>query len=187
MIGFLTGNLSHFQNYVIVDVNGVGYEVMLGPRAIQKLQSQDQAELFIHTLVREDEITLYGFLQAQEKALFRLLLNVSGVGPKTSQLIADQGGAAVSQAVQQADTQFFTALPRVGKKLAQKIIIDLRTKLGSVKDLDLSPESAKYLELKDALLGLGFAERDIVTVMTELDVENENTEKLLKQALKKLS
>ena len=146
---------------LIVDVNGVGYGVLANAGTLQTAGSLDEISLNIYTHVREDRIELYGFSSPQEQMLFELLISVSGVGPKTALAITEKGSQALVEAIQQADVRFFTKVPRVGKKSAQKIIIELKSKLGGLKDLDLKPLAGKNQDVSEALQSLGFAEEEI--------------------------
>ena len=119
--------------------------------------------------------------------LFEYLLSVSGIGPKSALHIADRGVEPITQAVQQADIGFFTQIPRVGKKLAQKIIIDLRSKLGALKELDLKPESQQYSDVVSALENLGYGKDDIYRSLQNIDVEELSVQAAIKLAMKQLS
>ncbi len=99
-------------------------------------------------------------------------------------LLIDAGGERLTAAIQNADTSFFTSIPRVGKKLAQKIIIELKGKLGGVKDLDLSPKTSKYQDAWQGLQALGFAEAEIERALLSMDVENMTLEMVIKQGIK---
>ena len=184
MISFLSGQPVFSGTELTLLVNGVGYEVKVGPKLSTRLQGQLQTELFIHTHVREDRLELYGFQTPAAKKLFRMFLDISGVGPQTALLITDQDPDQVVAAVQNADTPFFTALPRVGKKMAQKIIIELRTKLGEIKSLDLQPETTQETQVREALLGLGFDEQSISTIFQQVNVNELPLEQAVKESIK---
>lgn len=186
MIGSLRGTPKLLGQQFIIDVNGVGYAVNVGTSALSQLLHQPTVELCIHTHVREDEITLYGFLSPSDKVLFEHLLSVSGIGPKSALHIADRGVESITNAVQQADVGFFTQIPRVGKKLAQKIIIDLRSKLGALKELDLKPESQQYSDVVAALENLGYGEDEIYRALQNIDLESVELGAAIKLAIKQL-
>lgn len=187
MISYLKGQAVRAPKGLIVICHGVGYGVQIPERVHEKVDADGQIELFIHTHVREDALELFGFGSRDDQSVFELLIDVSGVGPRTALQILNFPPNDIVNAVQQADIGFFSQVPRVGKKLAQKIIIELRSKLGSLKELDLQPLSPLHQEVKDALLQLGFAERDIDKVLPDVDVENITTAAAIKAALPKLS
>lgn len=184
MIAYLSGTPVHQHNTLIILVQGVGYGVQVGTRTLQKTVGKERVDLFIHTHVREDEIALFGFGDAQTLELFTKLIDVSGVGPKTALAISDFGSEEIVRAVQQADVAFFSSMPRVGKKLAQKIIIELKSKLGSLKDLDLAPESQQHSDVSEALRSLGFSEHDIQKALQNVEVEQFTLEQAITQSIK---
>jgi len=187
MIGFLSGTIQKTNSYLIVQTNcGVGYKVEVSLSLLATLQEGEEASLYIYTHVKEDALKLFGFKSQKDLSLFELVLSVSGVGPKTALAIIDTGAERLVTAVQNADVAFFSSVPRVGKKLAQKIIIELKSKLGGLKDLDLSPLSQTEQDVMDGLLGLGFVEANIQEVLKSLDTK-QSVETILKQAVKKLS
>src|SRR5258708_6371808 len=147
MISYLMGKPVFEKDFVTILVGGVGYAVRVTDDCRQSLQGREEAELFIYTHVREEALELYGFAQRSERDLFLLLLGVSGVGPKTALGILHFQPNQIITAVQNAEVSLFTSVPRVGKKLAQKIIIDLRSKLGALKELDLGPLSGERQEV----------------------------------------
>lgn len=183
MIAYLKGQAHWTNNGLLVICGGVGYGVQVPDRVRQLVAADGSIELFVHTHVREEALELFGFAQADEQAVFELLLAVSGVGPKTALQLLNFSPNQIVTAVQQADTGFFSQVPRVGKKLAQKIIIELRGKLGALKDLDLQPLSAQHQEVKDALLQLGFGEREVDQLLPQLDLEGKSTAAAIKLAL----
>lgn len=185
MIGLLTGIATPYTpSSVIVNVAGVGYKVQVPARAIAQLPISGPATLHIHTHVREDALELYGFMSADELSLFELLLSVSGVGPKTALLVADRGVDAVVKAILDGDVDFFTTIPRLGKKNAQKIIIELKNKLGSTKDLDLSEQAdGETKQLMNALLSMGFAKSEIIEVIKRIETQHTTIEQKIRRAL----
>ena len=187
MIGRLTGIVATTHKIpLIIDVNGVGYAVHVPQSEEKKLHFNDRVTIHIHTHVREDALDLYGFGSEEDLALFELLLTVSGIGPKTGLSIIERGARAIKKAVTSADTEFFTTIPRLGKKNAQKIIIELKNKLGGLTDLDLSESGeGETKELVSALTGMGFERRDVVDVIPQLKPED-TIENKLRSALKLL-
>jgi len=139
MIGRLTGIIdSHTKNPLLIDVHGVGYLVHVPDRFLASIKIGKVHTLLIYSHIREDAFDLYGFATAGELGLFEVLLTVSGIGPKTALAVVDRGVEAVEAATRRGDVDFFTAVPRLGRKNAQKLIIELKTKLGSLEELDLS-------------------------------------------------
>lgn len=187
MIALLSGTPIIEGTTLIVQVQGVGYGVSVSSGTLAACAGQPTITLHIYTAVRDDAIELYGFQSAQEKALFLLLLSVSGVGPRTALTITQAAPTQIIAAVQHADVSFFTAIPRVGKKLAQKIIIELTSKLGTLQELDLSPLTTTQQTVADALLSLGFSEEDSRAAAREYSTDEQPVEKIIQQALKQLS
>lgn len=187
MIGFLQGNVILKKAHLLILVAGVGYKVAVKTKTLAKLQDGQSVSLYIYTHVKEDALQLFGFLTEEELQLFELVLNVAGVGPKTALALTDAGADQVVSAVQNADVAFFSKVPRVGKKLAQKIIIDLRSKLGSLKELNLAPKTNKQTELIEALESLGFDATHSEQILEQIDVENLSIQQAIKQAMKLLS
>lgn len=185
MISYLEGKVLPGENGIILLTNGgVGYRVYLGVACQASLKSGEVASFYIHSYIREDRFELYGFLSAADLKLCELLLTVSGCGPRMAQAMVDAGAKRVITAVQNADVGFFTSIPRVGKTLAQKIIIDLKKKLGGLKDLDLSPKSSHYQDVVAGLQVLGFADAEIETALGEIEVESLSLEEAIKQGIK---
>lgn len=163
MIGLLTGTIRHkLPGQIILFVNGVGYLVIVSPSNLAKLKVSDPVELFIYTHHREDVFDLYGFSTPEELALFKLVLTVSGIGPKTALLVIDQGVELVEGAIKNADADFFTTIPRLGRKNAQKIIIELKNKIGGLKELDLAGESEESLQAIEALRSMGYTKQEAI-------------------------
>lgn len=188
MIGALTGTIFTTQkNPIIVFVGGIGYAVNVGERLLTTLKKDEKKTFFIHTHVRDDALDLFGFVSEEEHGLFTLLLSVSGIGPKTALATVDRGVDAVRRAVVSSDVDFFTTIPRLGKKNAQKIIIELKSKLGSSKELDLASDSSgDTKEIIDALLSMGFIRHEILEVLKKLSPRAESIEDKIREALRYL-
>lgn len=186
MIGQLTGKPLLRSDSLILDVHGVGYLLHVAEKTRATAASSETMTLVTYLHVTDSALELYGFEHQADLDLFELLLSVSGIGPKTAILITNQGAAAITQAVQQAQVTFFTQFPRVGKKLAQKIIIELTSKLGSLKELDLGPVSSTQQAVSDALLALGFSEQDIQAALESTDISELSIEQAVTKLLKKL-
>jgi Holliday junction DNA helicase RuvA len=188
MIGMLTGKIVYSgKNPLIISVGGVGFEVYIPSITLGKIKTGTMVTLHTYTHVRDDGIELFGFLDRNDLDLFRLLITVSGIGPKTALLISDRGAEAVKNAIIKSDVDFFTTIPRLGRKNAQKIIIELKNKLGSISDLDLTgEESGETAELVDALIGMGFSRNDVIGTIRKITFTNKPLEEKIRQALKYL-
>ncbi len=185
MIAQLIGKAQIIDDYaVVMTAGGVGYKVLINQRMLAQIQTDQTVNWLIYSHIKEDRFELYGFEKVAELKLFELLIGVSGCGPKTALNITQAGSQAVIEAVQQAQVSFFTGFSRVGKNLAQKLIIELKNKLGGLKDLDLSPKSSAYNDACQALASLGFDESQAEQALGQIDWENLSTAEIIKQALK---
>jgi len=188
MIGMLTGTLVFRDGQsIILDVHGVGYKVLASSQILDTSHTGDTLTIFTHTHVREDALDLFGFSTQQDLHVFEQLISVSGVGPKTAMSVFVVGGRdAILGAIRKADVDFFTSVPRLGKKNAQKIIIELKNKLGSLEDLDLAGESKEESEVLSALESIGFSEKEARSALRNLHGEGKSVEEKVKLALKQL-
>jgi Holliday junction DNA helicase RuvA len=204
MIGRLQGILlSKGEADVLLDVQGVGYEVEVPASTLYQLPDPGQT-LLLHThfVVREDAQHLYGFLELRERSLFRLLLRVNGVGPKLALgIMAGMESARFVAAVARDDVNALVKIPGVGRKTAERLIIELRDKLkqwelehGGVARAAVSiskpARQDNFQEAEQALISLGYkpqeASRAIVSAATLLESEHPATEQLIRVALKSL-
>ncbi len=186
MIGKLTGIPESINpTTIILDVHGVGYEVSVPPNILRSIKPVAETVLYIHTHVRDDALELYGFTLKRDLDLFNLLLTVSGVGPKTALLVIDRGYHSVEKAIISSDVDFFTTIPRLGKKNAQKIIIELKSKIGSTKELDLREEGdSETKAILDALIGMGFGKSEAVYAIRKIQKTEATLENKIREALK---
>ena len=196
MIGQLSGRLlDKSPTRVLLDVNGVGYEVLIPLSTFEQLGSAgENVTLLTHLHVREDILQLYGFASHNEKQLFQLLLNVNGVGPKLAQGILS--GCSVEMFcnyVKQGATAALTKIPGIGKKTAERLVLELRDR---IEKLDIAREqigvpkgpAALSEEALLALISLGYPRNDAEKAIRQVLAEHENlpVEELLKHALRNM-
>lgn len=189
MIGMLTGTVAlRNDSYIILDVHGVGYKVYVTSQLFPSLTLGQNLTVFTHTHVKEDTLDLFGFPTAEDLRLFELLIDVNGIGPKTAVGIFAVGNRnEIIQAIAQANVDFFTGVPRLGKKNAQKIIIELKNKIGGKEDLDLAEETDDLVrETVAALEGIGFSEREARMAIKAIEGKGENVQDKVRLALKQL-
>ncbi|HVZ67691.1 MAG TPA: Holliday junction branch migration protein RuvA [Patescibacteria group bacterium] len=173
MIGYLNGSvIIRDDPYLIIEVNNVGYRVYASQDALSSI-SDNKIKVFTYTHVREDILELYAFPKYSDLKLFESLINVSGVGPKTAIGIFSVGSAGdIVRAIMNADTSFFTRVPRLGSKNAQKIIIELKNKVGGDGVLDLGEGVISgRSEVSDALRVFGFSKDEISDAIRNVDGE----------------
>ncbi|RLC34560.1 Holliday junction branch migration protein RuvA [Candidatus Shapirobacteria bacterium] len=188
MISSLRGGLLRKKNsWIEVDVNGVGYGVNAPNGWISKLSLGQEIEVFTYMAVSENDISLYGLEKVEEVELFKLLISVSGIGPKSGILIfSDKSSQQIRQAIMEADVGFFEKIKGIGKKTAQRIIIDLKSKIGSQKEIDLKSEDVDWSqdELFMALVQLGFDKKEIRQAVAKVPEEVEKLEERIEWCLK---
>lgn len=162
------------KDRILVDVNGIGYQVIPSAGVLRhKIKIGEDIRLFVYTHVREDQLALFGFSNLEEKQMFELLLSVSGVGPKSALAVLARGNPnEIREAVANADVEFFTSVSGLGKKTAQRIIIDLKSKLGDLEELDLRGENEPAAkELIIALKSMGFSSDEARSAVKRVDLE----------------
>ena len=181
MIGFLTGTVHAFGlDYVLLDVNNVGYRInFYHPEALSVGKSMT---IYTYQNVREDEISLFGFLSLAEYDLFVKLISVKGLGPKiASNILSRSTVDTIISAIENGDVEFMNAMPGIGKKTASQIILDLK---GKLVDVEVDEESMK--DVSDALKSLGYRPQEIKAVLKKLVNEKGSTDELIKKALNML-
>lgn len=193
MIARLRGIIEDIKpTEIILDVNGVGYHVSIPLSTYDKISGQKEISLHIFTLHREDTMRLFGFYNEQEKALFSLLLNISGIGPSMAlSILSGITAQELIEAVQSEDTAALVRIPGIGKNKAEKLIFELQRK--SKNFASLSNDQKKAPSLKndaiEALASLGFDEKKASSLIDRLLKENPDSslEALVKQALRDFS
>lgn len=185
MIGYLTGTAHTVsEKEVIVLVGGVGYKVLAPLPALLAQTPGKEVSLHIHTHVREDQLTLYGFEQHTELELFERLINVSGIGPKSAlAMLSVHSPASVAEAVERGDASLLSHTPGIGKKTAEKIILELKGKLAHLQDAN---KTDSFFEVRLALEALGYSPKEVHDVLQKLNPLEQNTSTLIKEALSKM-
>lgn len=195
MIGRIVGTLvEKTPPELLVDVNGVGYEISASMTTIYDLPPiGEKVVLFTHFQVKEDSQTLYGFIDKAERALFRVLIKVNGIGPKMAlAVLSSMSSEELIANVQESDVTALTRIPGVGKKTAERLIIELRDKLGQAAKTDLfsAPAVLKQVqadprqEAEAALIALGYKPQEAAKATANIPVDGASSEDVIKAALK---
>lgn len=175
------------EKYVVLDVNGVGYKVYCNTLSakfseLNKINSESKSEIsfFIHTVVREDALELFGFFDETSLKLFEKLINISGIGPRSALAIVNVGTIeSLTEAINKGDLGYLTAVSGIGKKTAEKIVLELR---GQVSDLVMNDSNN---EIVLALKSMGYSERD--AQMAAKNATGNTVNEKIKSALKGFS
>lgn len=187
MIARLEGTISYnTDKYVIIDVSGVGYKVFLSTDAMMSINISDKYAFWIYTAVRENSIDLYGFPQIEELSFFELLLDVSGIGPKGALGILSMASVDIlTRAIATGDTGYLTKVSGIGKKTAEKIVIELRDKMKSRMGTDTSNSTLREeSDIIEALKSLGYSQNEARDAMKNIPGEIKSTNARIKEALK---
>lgn len=189
MIAILTGVVSEkLGELVVLDVGGVGYGLLVPVEDYGKLSAGDKTRFYIYEHIREQAHDLYGFTQIDTKRLFEQLLDVNGVGPKMALSILSIGSVEdVRGAIAAGDTKRLQQANGVGKRVAERVVVDLKDKVGLVatvgNDIFVSDTSLSQDEAVQALVALGYSPQDAASALSNID-EKLSTEDRIKQALK---
>jgi len=190
MIATLNGTVAEkLSEVVVLDVHGVGYGLLVPLEDYGKLSTGDKVKVYVHEHIREAAHDLYGFTQIDTKRLFEQLLDVNGVGPKMALNVLGVGSVEdVRQAIASGDTKLIQAAPGVGKRVAERVVVDLKDKVGLVSTADPNAlfagnDMASQDEAMQALMSLGYTVQDAATVLSGIDASL-STEERVKKALK---
>lgn len=190
MIEYISGSIAELTpTYVIVDNHGIGYEMNISLTTFSELENKKEVRLLAHEVIREDAHVLFGFSTARERALFLLLIGVSGVGANTARmLLSSASPAELEMVITSGDVKRLKAVKGVGAKTAERVIVDLRDKIKPAGDtlvLEQTPASEAFDEALAALTMLGFAKPQSQKVLTKLFADDPSlkVEKAIKKAL----
>ena len=197
MFYYLNGIVAEMEaNLAVIDCGGVGYACATTNYTLSQLKKGEKARLYTYMNVREDAVELYGFASQSELHSFKLLLGVSGVGPKAAlSILSANTPANLAMAVVMGDEKALTAAPGIGKKIAQRIILELKDKLakeqgsfdaGSGAAVVLPVQSNKAGEAAAALAVLGYGSQEISAALKGIDMEALPLEEIIRQSLKKM-
>ena len=199
MIAYIKGTLERrAESYIIIETGGIGYQIFVSPATLAKLpQTGEMVKVFTYFSVKEDGVSLYGFASAEEQEMFHKLLTVSGVGPKgalgfLSQLTPQE----IILAIISEDVKTLSKAPGVGRKTAQRVILELKDKFKTEEALSMGEElqgvaetsgggDAKF-EAIDAMTALGYSRSEAAKAVNAVAAEGMSTEDILKAALKKM-
>ena len=199
MYYYVSGEVAHVEPYLaVIDCGGVGYACRTTTFTLSQIKKGDKAKLFTYLSVREDAMDLYGFASSEELKLFQQLISVSGVGPKAALSILSAGTPAnLALAIITGDEKSLTAVAGVGKKLAQRIILELKDKLAKGQTVSAAGESVagpavtiipqnKLSEASAALAVLGYSQAEINVALKGIDIDNQSLEQIIRLALKNM-
>lgn len=182
MIVSLSGKITHiFNDSVILEVNNIGYHIFLTPSFLAKIKKGDKITIFTHHHIRETVSELYGLEKIEDLKLFWKLINVTGVGPKMALRILELGNKKIIDAISKGKIALLSSISGVGRKTAQKIVLELKGILVETKK-----EEKKADEVVDALIKLGYSRKEALGAVENLPPELEKTEERLKAALRSL-
>ena len=199
MFYYVSGPVAHMEaNLAVIDCGGVGYACRTTSYTLSALKKGDKGKLFTHLNVREDAMELYGFATQEELNLFQQLISVSGVGPKAAlSILSASTPANLALSIITGDEKALTCAQGIGKKIAQRIILELKDKMAkeTASELDFSGGkgaaapavfTSKATEAAAALAVLGYSTQEVQMALKGVDVENLPLEEIIRQSLKKM-
>lgn len=196
MIGWLDGHIvdKHQPGKLVLNVHGVGYDVETSLNTFFKLDSKnDSVGLHIHTIVREDALLLYGFLERQERELFRALIKVNGVGPKLAMsILSSITPDEFIQCIQQENAVFLMKLPGIGKKTAERLVVEMRDSLNHFSVPATDPLKTTHImsghdEAVSALEALGYKPQEALKAVNKVNDGSKSCEQMIREALQVLA
>lgn len=194
MFSYIKGNLEVKNlNYVVIDVNGIGFKIFMSESAIQRLEETgNTVKIYTHMNVKEDDLSLYGFITNEELRMFELLIGVSGVGAKSAiSMLSSITPSKFALAVISNDVKTLTKIPGIGPKSAQRIILELKDKLKTEEAIQTNSielktsivENNKLEEAVQALKVLGYTRQEIESVLAKIEVNTLTVEDIIRKAL----
>ncbi|CAM2994326.1 holliday junction DNA helicase [Legionella steigerwaltii] len=197
MIGWLDGHIidKHQPGKLVLNVHGVGYDVETSLNTFFQLESiNSSVGLHIHTVVREDALLLYGFLERQERELFRALIKVNGIGPKVAMsILSSTTPNEFIQCIQQENASFLMKLPGIGKKTAERLVVEMRDSIKQFS-VPVSNSLSKFIpmmsgpdEAVSALEALGYKSQEALKAVNKINDGSKSCEQLIRDALQVLA
>jgi len=188
MISHISGTLiQKTQKSLVVEVSGIGYTLYATPPTLALYHTGDMVSLWTHLAVRENSMDLYGFKDHEELSFFELLIGISGIGPKGALgILSVADVTTLTKAVGSGDTSYLTKVSGIGKKSAEKIVLELQDKLGSLSQGNEASGLKEKSEALEALVSLGYSLQDARSALKEISGTATTTNELVREALKKL-
>ena len=199
MFHYINGIVSELlPNIAVIDCGGVGFEINTSAYTLSQLKVGDKGKLFTYVYIREDCMDIYGFVSRSEKRCFEILIGISGVGPKAAIAILSTGSPEnIIMSIISGNDKALTAAPGIGKKIAQRIILELKDKLAketaeiSFSDIpsfntSAPADSTKLSDASAALMVLGYSSAEISSAFKKIDTENLSLEEIIKASLKQM-
>lgn len=188
MIGYIEGKIIHKEDRsVVLDVGGVGYVIFITPEIASRKVLGEKTGLWTHLSVKENALELYGFARQEDLALFRLLIGISGIGPKSALNVLSLADMdTLLHAIRRGDSAHLTKVSGIGKKLSEKIVLELKEKVGSIDGHGDKGVPRAEDEALEALEALGYAPRDTRTIVRALAKEHATAQDIIRRALQTL-
>lgn len=193
MIDYISGTITGLSpTHLTVETMGVGYFINISLNSFSKFENKSSSRILIHEVIREDSHQLFGFADEEEREIFRHLISVSGIGANTARMVLSSlSPAEVRKAIVEANVNILKSIKGIGLKTAQRIIVDLKDKVGkkaSASEIFAAEDNTNREEALSALVMLGFARSAVIKVLDSLLGENKtlSVEELIKKALKNL-
>lgn len=192
MYEYISGKLDFSgEDYIVIDVTGVGYKLFTSQNTIKTMRNGDIVKAYTHLVVKEDDLVLYGFSTREELQMFRLLLSVSGVGPKAGvSLLSQYKANDIATAIISKDIGRLTKASGIGKKIAERIVLELKDKIdteSAISMIESTDENSDTAQVIEALVALGYNYTIAANAVMKLPDINKPIDVLIKDALKMLS
>lgn len=198
MISYIKGTVEHMTDAsVVIECGGIGYQISVSAATLGKISGKHQVKIYTYMHVREDGISLYGFMTAEEIDMFHKLISVSGLGPKSAMgMLSALTPSQIMLAIVTDDVGALSKAPGVGKKTAQRMILELKDKIkteDAVADMAVSAQESLKIssgakqDAIDALIALGYGRSEAVRAVMAVAVEGLTTEQIIKNALRRLN
>lgn len=187
MIAKIKGTIEYMKDsYVVVNVNGIGYKIFSTPYILGKIAGQEEVNFFTHTHVREDILALYGFLSINELEMFELLISISGIGPKAAiGILSVADVKTIHTAILNEDSSVLTRVSGVGKKTAERVILELKNKIAELPGFEKDQVMADSDAL-EALIGMGYSQTEAREALKLVPKDIKDVGERVKVALRNL-
>ena len=200
MFYYIEGTVALIDRQIaVIDCGGVGYALNATTNTLARLRTGERARLYVYTVIREDCFDLYGFASQEEKRSFEMLVGVSGVGPKVAQaILSSNTPESLSLAIVSGNEKALTAVPGIGKKIAQRVLLELKDKFGAELNTAISGNTVvsvasgpvgtdKIADAAAALGVLGYGSSEIAAALKGIDIQNLSVEDIIRQALRNMT